>query len=83
MESPPKNKGGAQKFRRMQQIHGLTPGKACGDCKYFMRFGRPGRQYFKCKVWRTTGSAATDIRKSDQACGLWDGGVPDGSSKDK
>ena len=81
-DGPPKPKGRG-KYRTMQQLHGMTKGKICGDCEHFI-VHRYSKTYFKCELWHQSSSAATDIRKKSEACGLWEEREDeDGSSKDE
>jgi hypothetical protein len=82
IQVPEPHKPPTRKYRTMQQLHGTTPRKICGDCEHFIRH-RWDKVYFKCELWHMSHSAATDIRKKDQACGLFKERVSeDGSSKD-
>lgn len=73
---PPKP---SRKFKTMQQIHGILSGKICGDCAYFVRYSYHDKTFFKCREWRLSNSAATDIRKGAQACGIFRQRREDGS----
>lgn len=67
-EAEAKNK----KYTRPIEKFGKGPaGMKCGDCKYLIAT-QYSRTYFKCARWIVSGSAATDIRKSGQACGQFE-----------
>lgn len=65
---PIPNKGGRQKWRTMQEIHGELKGKKCKNCVNFLRRSFYPNVYFKCKVWHNTASTASDIRANGVAC---------------
>jgi hypothetical protein len=55
---------------------GLGPrGECCGGCAHFIRRGG-NKVYFKCNLVQWTHGAATDIRKSAQACERWEAVKP-------
>lgn len=56
-------------FRRM---HGHKKGCYCKDCNHFLEGRWKGKKYFKCVKMGLSHSDATDIRKSDVACNLYD-----------
>lgn len=56
-------------FRRM---HGFRKGLSCKDCKYFLEGNYHNRKYFKCQKMGVSHSEATDIRKSDTGCTLYE-----------
>ena len=56
-------------FRRM---HGYRKGLCCKDCAHFLEGSYHNRKYFKCVKMGLSHSEATDIRKSDIACNLYD-----------
>jgi hypothetical protein len=68
-EQEPK-KGGRQRYKTMQEIHGYTPGQTCGSCEYCEQHSY-SRNYYKCSQWIVSASAATDIRLKNPACGIW------------
>lgn len=56
-------------FRRMA---GFDDKHQCKDCAFFL-FTRCGmRNHYKCKKMGLSGSEATDIRKKDCACTLFE-----------
>lgn len=57
-----------QKFR---SNYGFKDGYFCKNCKYFVEC-RYNRKYFKCEKLGITSSSATDIRKGDIACSLYE-----------
>lgn len=58
-------------FRRM---HGYKTDCFCKDCKSFFQGRYHNKRYYKCKLIGLSNSEATDIRKSDIACSLYDEG---------
>jgi hypothetical protein len=77
---PPKP---TKKYRTMQQLHGITNGRTCGECDHLVKH-LWNKTYYKCELWYVSRSEATDIRKKNQACGLFKERVSeDGSSKDE
>lgn len=56
-------------FRRM---HGYKTGCFCKDCKSFIEGHYHNRKYLKCVKMGLSHSEATDIRKSDIACNLYE-----------
>ena len=61
---PPKR---GRRYKRMQEINGLLPGKTCGTCKHCVGY-RQSRTWYKCELWIVSASSATDIRKKNTAC---------------
>lgn len=61
---------GRNKFKTMQEIHGVLEGKICGACEHCACHTHQ-RNYYKCELWYMSKSASTDIRLSNQACNLW------------
>lgn len=66
----PKRKSG-RRYRRMQELHGVMPGKTCKTCKHLYSYRR-SRRWYKCGLWIRSASAATDIRLKDTACGKYE-----------
>ena len=56
--------------RKLLQLHGITAGEKCGDCKFFNRY-RFGQTFNKCSQTHRTNSQATDWRVKWQACQLF------------
>lgn len=56
------------RHEEMQATYNSKPGKKCGDCAHFKRYGD---RYFKCLKYANTASSATDWRSGWEACGLW------------
>jgi len=56
-------------FRRM---HGFKNGLHCKNCNHFLEGHYRGKVFFKCQKMGLSHSVATDIRKSDIACSLYD-----------
>ena len=59
-----------RKYVDMQKKYGKLEGKKCGDCKYFLRMEY--YSFFKCELKGVSHSTATDIRKKDIACGMYE-----------
>lgn len=66
--SPRSGKTIKSKFR---YNYGYKKGFLCKNCKFFVEC-RYNRKYFKCEKMEITSSSATDIRKSDIACNLYE-----------
>lgn len=58
-----------QKFR---ENYGYKKDFYCKDCDYFKEYYINGKKYFKCQKVGITSSSATDIRKKDIACNLYE-----------
>ena len=56
-------------FRKM---HGFKSGSYCKNCAHFIEGHYHNRNYFKCQKMGLSHSEATDIRKSDVACSLYE-----------
>ena len=54
----------------MHARYGATPGKRCRTCDRLMRHEHK-HNYYKCTLYGTSDSAATDWRLSYPACGAW------------
>ncbi len=54
-----------------RSINGYKNGFYCKNCKHFKEL-RCNRKYFKCEILGITSSEATDIRKNDIACNLYE-----------
>ncbi len=54
-----------------RSVNGYRQGLYCKNCKYFCEY-QANRKYFKCKQLGVTSSNATDIRKNDIACNLYE-----------
>ena len=59
------------RYKRMQEIHGIKQGKQCKTCKHLCSYTQ-SRRWYKCGLWYKTASAATDIRLKDIACGKYE-----------
>lgn len=59
------------RFETMQDLHGLTEGQKCKDCKHLFK-RQYGRNYYKCSLWHITGSSASDVRIGKTACGKFE-----------
>ena len=70
IKESPKTSG--RRYTRMQERHGILPGKTCKTCKHCIDCGYHGRTYYKCELWIMSNSAATDIRLKDAACGKYE-----------
>lgn len=63
---------GAEKMTKMQRLHGIgQSGKTCKTCKHLVVNRPSNRNYYKCELFLSN-SAATDIRVSDAACGMYE-----------
>ena len=51
-------------------VNGFKEGCYCKNCNYFVE-KEHNRKYFKCKNLGVSSSKATDIRKNDIACNLY------------
>lgn len=56
-----------RKYKTMQETYGEMQGKKCKQCKHFYNF-RYSKTYFKCGLWFTSSSSATDIRANRTVC---------------
>ena len=65
------NSCGKGPFRNLKLIWVLGD-TYCENCKYFKSIVRSGVTYFKCEKMGTSYSSATDIRKNDIACILYE-----------
>ena len=52
--------------------HGYKEGYLCKNCKSYAEYRYHNKKYKKCKLIGLSHSEATDIRKSDVACNLYD-----------
>ena len=68
-DTPSKKPTIKSEFRRM---HGFRKGLLCRNCKYFLEGSYHKRKYFKCMKMGLSHSEATDIRKSDAGCTLYE-----------
>jgi hypothetical protein len=66
----PKPKG-RPRIKTMQERYGVNPLHICRDCKH-MRYKQFAKKYYKCALWVVSGSFATDIRVTQQACGQFE-----------
>lgn len=57
-----------QQFRR---VHGYKKDYKCKNCSFFLEGRYRNKKYFKCRKLGLSHSEATDIRKSDVACNLY------------
>lgn len=67
---PPPRSGKTMK-QKFRYNYGFKNGYFCKNCKYFVECTY-NRKYFKCEKLGITSSSATDIRKSDVACNLYE-----------
>lgn len=49
----------------------LVNGKTCKDCCHLKKFGWRGKNYYKCQIYGTSNSEATDWRLYYPACGAF------------
>ena len=59
---PPKP---TKKYRTMQQLHGITNGRTCGECDHLVKH-LWNKTYYKCELWYVSRSEATDKRLLDK-----------------
>ena len=64
---------GRNKYRTMQELHGIKEGETCRTCKHCIVRWYHGRTYYKCELWIISNSVATDIRLKSKACNKWEG----------
>lgn len=58
------------KIGRMQKRFGKVNDR-CKNCSHFVIWSGYAKNYFKCEVYGTSNSTATDWRKSYPACGMF------------
>lgn len=58
------------KIELMHSLFGTEQGFTCETC-YHLRTYKASRTYYKCNCYGNTRSSATDWKKSNPACGLW------------
>ena len=68
---PPEKHIWRRKYKRMQEIYGITVGKTCKTCKHLCSYTQ-STKWYKCELWIVSNSAATDIRLKDTACGKYE-----------
>jgi hypothetical protein len=56
----------------------LDPARTCGECGHLLTRTPGNYSYFKCELFRDSGSSASDWRKVWPACGRFKEGEPDG-----
>ena len=71
-EPVPETIKGRPKYPSMQTIHGLREGKTCKTCEHLVVNYYNCKRYYKCELWITSHSAATDIRLKNTACGKYE-----------
>lgn len=59
-----------RKIDAMHSIFGIDPQHKCKDCEHLCSY-TASRKWYKCEVYGTTRSDATDWRLSNTACGLY------------
>ena len=70
---PLEHQGGRTTLKTwFRNCYGYRQGFYCKNCKYFKSIVRSGVTYFKCEKMGTSYSSATDIRKNDIACILYE-----------
>ena len=67
-----------RKIDAMHKLFGISPGKRCGDCQHLRTYQQGQRRWFKCELYGTSASVATDWVKKWDACGLFDKPAPKG-----
>ena len=65
-----------RKIHAMHRLFGVTEGKKCGDCPHLLTYKQGDRRWFKCRLYGTSASIATDWVKKWTACGLFDKPAP-------
>ncbi len=55
-----------------RNCYGFKDSYYCKNCRYFKKTMRNKKDYFKCLKMGTGRTAATDIRKNDIACNLYE-----------
>lgn len=58
----------SNKYRTMQEIHGVLEGKTCKTCCHCLKLNYHDHVYHKCELWKLSHGEATDIRLKDKAC---------------
>jgi hypothetical protein len=60
-------------FRKnpMIKLHGETKGQKCKNCAHLC-IREFSRKYYKCALWKCSGSAVTDIKVNWPACGKFE-----------
>lgn len=71
IQSYPPPRSGKTLKSKFRNNYGFKDGFFCKNCKYFVEC-QYNRKYFKCEKLGITSSSATDIRKSDVACNLYE-----------
>lgn len=64
-KEPPKK---TNKFKTMQEQYGTLAELTCKECYHHERYDYHNKYYHKCKLWKQSHGAATDIRCKDIAC---------------
>ena len=67
---------------KFRNTYGYKEGYRCKNCRYFKSFYYNDKHYFKCEKLGITNSEATDIRKKDVACWLYESEVVDNALRD-
>lgn len=65
----------------MHKLFGVTPGEKCRDCPHLLTYEHGRRRWFKCSIYGTSPSTASDWAKKWPACGLFDKPAPKGYQK--
>ena len=61
-----------KRYRSMQTLYGLKEGYQCKTCKHCELHRYHGKNYYKCALWYSSNSSATDIRISTTACNRYE-----------
>jgi hypothetical protein len=64
----PENHRAIVAHKKLLQLHGITEGKKCKDCDLCYRY-QQSKTWYKCSLFSTSGTVATDWRANWQACG--------------
>lgn len=77
--NPHEPKHDGNRYRTMQELHGIKGGYTCRTCKHCTPFRYHGKQYYKCDLWIISHSEATDIRLKNKACNKYKGDYENGT----
>jgi hypothetical protein len=72
LSEPPEPKREGNRYRTMQELHGVKEGEFCKTCKHCVCAHYHGRNYYKCELWIVSHSEATDIRLKNPACNKYE-----------
>ena len=73
LSEPSEPKRGRIRYKTMQELHGIKEGNCtCKTCDHLLECNYHGKNYYKCKLWIVSNSAATDIRLKNKACNKYE-----------